>query len=501
MSQSFKDQFNNSQSNTNNSFDFLPNLPGFKCHEVKGEPFGNGRKQIFKKDKGVLFMNKAGSVELELEPDQLAASSIVSIGSTSPSKKSFSSDLVLIFLGRFKDIQGQDRNVTMYFYPDDATIKIIEQPRVNSGMPQGVLLRRFPVKKSDGSSFSIYDFVIGEEININMTNYWLVDCASKTRQYLSDAGMNVPESYQEGDNQMTKSHKARKNELKVFMEAKLGNTVNNAGRFGFMNYGSQNLKFLVSWDDTDNLYGERAEFGLTYYLADDTVEMFNINAKDQFPKLLKRAPLPKQFDVQVCGSGRVTDNSLQTYHWSDFYISKELNVYSRQVIILDADARTRQFYKDHDMELSESQRISTEVDAILTREIPPHLGFGSEEDSLKSCIGPLVPRASTIRLGENVDSTILSFSAILAYDPDVEAGRKFIFSYYCADGTMKIQEPPVRNSGFGGGQYLSRRKIKKENGQYLTFKDIAIGEEIKIFSQIFLITGADNGTKAYLKSH
>lgn len=334
-----------------------------------------------------------------------------------------------------------------------------------------------------------------------MTNYLLVDCASKTRQYLIDAGMDVPESQQEEEEKHDRSYKAKKNELKVFMEAKLGNTVNNKGRFGFMNYGNQVLKFLVSWDDSDNLFGERCEYGLVYYLADDTVEVFNIKSKDQFPKMLKRAPLPKNFDVQVCGSGRVSDSSLQNYHWSDFYIGCELNIYSRSIVIIDADSKTREFFKDHDLELSESQRIVEEVEVKLSREIPPHVGFGSEEDSLKSCVGPLVPRASPHRIGQDVDSTLLSFSAILANDADPDAGRKFIITYYCDDDTIKIQEPLIRNSGYNGGQFLSRRKVKKASGQYLTYKDIVIGKELKIFSQIFLVTGSDKRTVAYLESH
>ncbi len=46
-----------------------------------------------------------------------------------------------------------------------------------------------------------------------------------------------------------------------------------------------------------------------------------------------------------------------------------------------------------------------------------------------------------------MDSYILRFMAkIMTKDP-IQAQRRFVISYYLADDTLNIHEPPIRNSG------------------------------------------------------
>ena len=37
--------------------------------------------------------------------------------------------------------------------------------------------------------------------------------------------------------------------------------------------------------------------------------------------------------------------------------------------------------------------------------------------------------------------------------------RKFVLSYFLADDTLSIFEPPQRNTGITGGKYLERSKV------------------------------------------
>jgi hypothetical protein len=39
--------------------------------------------------------------------------------------------------------------------------------------------------------------------------------------------------------------------------------------------------------------------------------------------------------------------------------------------------------------------------------------------------------------------------------------RSFVLSYFMMDDSLLIFEPPVRNSGIGGGKYLERSKVYK----------------------------------------
>ncbi|KAJ1474441.1 hypothetical protein T484DRAFT_3261091 [Baffinella frigidus] len=44
--------------------------------------------------------------------------------------------------------------------------------------------------------------------------------------------------------------------------------------------------------------------------------------------------------------------------------------------------------------------------------------------------------------------------------PD-DSKRRFVVSYYMADNTISIYEPPVSNSGFTGGKFLDRNRVRK----------------------------------------
>lgn len=65
-----------------------------------------------------------------------------------------------------------------------------------------------------------------------------------------------------------------------------------------------------------------------------------------------------------------------------------------------------------------------------------------------------------------------------------DKNRRFILSYFLADDTISIYEPPVKNSGILGGKYLKRTKVTKpgstpENPIYYEPSDFTIGSTIE----------------------
>lgn len=40
-----------------------------------------------------------------------------------------------------------------------------------------------------------------------------------------------------------------------------------------------------------------------------------------------------------------------------------------------------------------------------------------------------------------------------------DAERRFVLSYFLADDTLSVFEPPVRNSGIVGGRFLERTRV------------------------------------------
>lgn len=59
------------------------------------------------------------------------------------------------------------------------------------------------------------------------------------------------------------------------------------------------LRFDCVADERDEEGGEVSHLMLSYYLADDQVEVrevhYNNNGKDRFPKVLAKQPLPKDW--------------------------------------------------------------------------------------------------------------------------------------------------------------------------------------------------------------
>ena len=490
---------------------YAPSLPGYKPHPTREN---NKKVCYFQTING----NKFVSDRDPGSPDKMKMSlsaSISALGNTSTTQYFPSSCLdspVLNFTAVVAEMAmdseiTRERRCTILFFVENGTIKIVEHAQVNSGIPQGTLLRRCIVLKDDGSPVTLDDLQYGEDIVIYGRRYSIVNCSGQTRAYLENIGRTqIPPSKTDAEGECWGemqdvnwgTYRREKNNLKEFMEAKLGNTVNNSGRDGFQQYGNMVLKFLCSWDDSEHLYGDVSKFVLQYHLADDTVEIFNKSSKELFPKLLKRAPLPREFNGSTTTFG---DNSAyeEYYHFTDFYIGAVLNVYSRQLVIHEADTATREFYEAMEIPLGEADMSFEEQPSIVfSHEIPPHNGFGSEEDSLKSCVGPLCPSNPPAR--SNVfENRVLSFFGNLVSDNATDANRKFVISYYMQDQTVKIQEPPLRNSGFVGGLFLSRRRVKRVDGSgYVDESDFRIGQDIRLLTHKFTLTGANDFTLKYL---
>lgn len=309
-----------------------------------------------------------------------------------------------------RESDRQIRFVKIHYFLEDDTIQIVEKPQVNSGTTQGTLLRRNVVPKPGGELFHFLDFVIGQEVSIQKREYIIYDCDDATRQYLIDIGNDpndlqpipTPEdSYQkyrktlqadlDVTNDWARFH-SKKNDTKTFADAMMGVLVDNSGREGFMKFGQTTLNFKCVWDNTPSLYGDKLEFALKYHLCDDTIEILSAGESttvDSKKKLVKRAPLPKDYAKTMVLGNRPPKQEF--FHWSDFYIGLHLHVYSRELQLVDADSSTRLFYSDKGIPLSDPI-LEEKLEIVAPqREIPPPTGFGSEEDSMRSVSGSLVP--------------------------------------------------------------------------------------------------------------
>jgi len=501
---------------------FLPNLPGFRP-----KPPASGKKfHFFKIVNGAVIEKDGMHGTLPVgNGEMMDDASVNSIGNTNATlSKRVRTDLgglTLTFQAYFEmtrvensSASGQVRKCNLYFFVEDGTLKVVEKPQLNSGVSQGTLVRRAVIPKEDGTPVTVADLVVGQDLVLYGRIFKLVDCDTQTREYLltnyyqETNSIAIPrDTYGEYRQSLQPLHEesswakfhSKKNENKTFIEAKLGHYVDNQGREGFIRYGNRQMHFKCLWDNTGQLYGDVLEFALNYYLCDDTVEITSVsdpNKKEQMPaKLLKRSRLPKNFATNMILGERPT--SANFFHWSDIAIGMRLEVYGRKLRVIDADRMTRDFYESFEFPLGQSIVIPKMAVVVHEREIPPPTGFGSEEDSLRSVSGSLMPGPMPMKkLGE---SKVLSFfCSLLSGGPD-DTARRFVISYYLLDNTLKIVEPPVRNSGFVGGVFLSRREIKKADKTPFTERDLHVGAKVHILMHRFDLLDANEGTLRWME--
>jgi hypothetical protein len=392
---------------------------------------------------------------------------------------------------------------------------IVERPSLNSGVPQGTLVARGVVPKPNGAPYMPVDMKLGDVLPIFGRNFRLVDADHATRKYMrakfgvtESKGLSVPkDAYEEirkesqgGEVEEWGKYHSKKNANKDFMAASMGRFVDNSGREGFIKFGNDKLSFLCVWDNTYQLYGDKMEFTLKYHLADDTIEIFSVpNANSgrdgTFTKLLKRSNLPKNMDNIV---PTLSDPVVPDYvHWTDLYIGLRLSVFGRQLKIIDADTITREFYEDYFDGLGPSIQPPPAKVIKFEREIPPPTGFGSEADSLASCSGASI-RAFVRKKGD--EKQLIFFASLLSGGID-DVNRRFVISFYLVDGTVKVQEPPIRNSGFVGGLFLSRRELKDPDGEFFDETNLWVGNELQILKHRFLLLGCNSGTLKYMEEN
>jgi hypothetical protein len=107
---------------------------------------------------------------------------------------------VLRFYGYFKESITESRienhrirKLILYYYLEDDSMHIAEPRQDNSGIPQGIFVKRHKVTKDEGGFFSPVDFTVGEELTVYAKNLFLVDADGYTREwYKANLGKDLP---------------------------------------------------------------------------------------------------------------------------------------------------------------------------------------------------------------------------------------------------------------------------------------------------------------------
>ncbi|XP_011881630.1 PREDICTED: EF-hand domain-containing family member C2-like isoform X3 [Vollenhovia emeryi] len=434
------------------------------------------------------------------------------------------------------------RVVNISFFLEDGTMKIVEPSVDNSGLEQGVLVRRQRIPIPDPVKYRYYDVLdlnIGKEPEIYGRVYKIVDCDKFTRHFLNRMGIPVPDPID-----IPKDPYREVREVETFPK-KPNRTVDTLGNF--LKYDRQVLRFYGYWDDTESPHGVVHDLELHYYLSDNTIEIKeNVppNAgRDSGPMLVKRMKIPKFYiGLQPIGAEHrftvlnvLGESARQSYYMvdslgtgdisTDYYkdnelgIGAEINVFGRRIVVTDMDAFTKEYYRTKygldDFAPLRRPRKGDEMYQKIDRYIPPYNGFGSYEDSLGNCftVMPKPPKTDFIKFlyhdKQGFNSHVLRFRAkIISKVPENEE-RQFIIRVFLMDDTISIFELAKRNSGFQRSLFQKRMQIMlpgqdiftSKKPEYYKSHDFYVGARLNLHDFHFEITSADVYALRYMELH
>lgn len=440
-----------------------------------------------------------------------------------------------------REEQYRVRNCKIYFYLEDDSLQVIEPRAKNSGVPQGTLIRRHRIPKPpphDDEYYTVEDLNLNKEINLYSKVFKITDCDDFTRNFLRKLGVRMPEKVGAPSDPYSNYRKAMDESMQPLRPYEKHDTLKQ-----FLDHDRHVLRFYCYWDDTESMFGDPREMVLHYFLADDTIEIREVippnSGRDAAPMFLRRGKLPKNVE-SLKQPGKVTDrtvlnvfgptghggryilDSLKTgasptefYCDSDLTLGAVINVWGRKMLVVDCDDFTKEYYRSK-YGLEDFARIQYKQDAYggIPKEWPPYNGWGSEEDSLCSCMGllPKPPKRDFIKFMEKdrrgLDSNVLRFLARMDTTKPIDMDRRFIISYFLSDDTILVFEPPVRNSGIIGGKFLERSRIKKPNqplystkmSEYYLSNDLYVGAHVDFNSHRFILIDADEYAFRYMEN-
>lgn len=180
---------------------------------------------------------------------------------------------VLRFFAYFKEAVVESRlenyrirRCHILYYLEDGTMHVDEPREDNSGVPQGVFLKRHLVLSPSGAPVSFTDIKVDGEVTLYDRTFHVIGCDEFTRGFLTEQGVDVPPNQEYPEDP-----------YRSYVEAKARPAVRQAtSRIDpktkqFLDMDRKVLRFFCVWDDTRNLYGDVIPLSLQYYLADDTV--------------------------------------------------------------------------------------------------------------------------------------------------------------------------------------------------------------------------------------
>ncbi|XP_055355499.1 EF-hand domain-containing protein 1-like isoform X2 [Paramacrobiotus metropolitanus] len=403
----------------------------------------------------------------------------------------------------FLKLNHRVRQFTVYYYTEDNSIRVYENPQVNAGFEQGVCLRRarYYMPGPERVFWHWSNLDIGVDLDLSGHQFHLYDCDDYTRYYYLYNGSTIgpPEKLPDDPYLQYRDFAARPHTIP-------SDKPDIPPLSRFLQYDGKVLTFEVIMDETMFKAGDVRKMCLKYYIYDDTMELTMRPAKnsgyDPVRTIIKRQKIPKNFYKDLVPE--IGDKTTpECYTWKDLKAGQTLLLFGRKVTICDCDEATKEWYK---AKLGHMEFPKVHPDELLPQqpelnkhrhsEWHPMHRQGGFEDSMQNCLSlnPQPPKKNDLQ-AIVYDKEVLRYEARLVTQEPDDRSRRFVFSYFVGDGTVMIMEQSVASISSVKQTFLSRRKLIKEGTsnppEYYTEQDFTIGSVHFICGRYFQIVNCD----------
>lgn len=296
------------------------------------------------------------------------------------------------------------RVVDITLYVTDNSIEVREPFQTNSGLVQGKFLRRHHIPKPDGGHYTIQDFHSGAVLTMYNRDYTVIKCNSWTFRHMKSIGLDfghdlplpgTTDSRMRRLNSSVSTMNSAPSPEKFSMSSRPFTALSKS----FYEHDKMVLRFYGYWKGKEAPNPITYRVRLHYYLTDDAIEIISEygrnDGRDRVPKFLKKMRILKPSEsrgILTSSQEEMLDTSC-FYHYSDISVGSSINVMGNEILIYDADEFTRRYMDDNGFRQRERIEIQfEEPKKKYVVEPPPYNGFGSEEDSLQTCSGSLMPK-------------------------------------------------------------------------------------------------------------
>lgn len=430
---------------------------------------------------------------------------------------SYASEDVLTFRAFYQEGAGESLRpeiarvrlllVKMYVSKKTVAFEMSDYGLRNDGTAHGKFMKRAPIEGIDVGNY-VELVRVGADIPAHGRVLHIFASDEHARKHYEDRGSPLdadePEPVDEFSREMKTElakfepdswHGVKSSSMTRYLEVRVGAGMRSFKdtKARYLQYSDLVLRFLtLIVDESGALEEHRTRFWLSFYYASEEVEIAREKGQQGtiFPKVLvARARLPKRYlghdsRARECDE---FDDSADYYHAEDLHVGATVNASGRCLLLCDCDAATQAFYAQHGVD-QKAHTVDLSIPAPPPRPvvIPPHTGFGGEEDSLQS-VKSLVPRPVRKPMLEHPAPIIMFRLRMLSTDA-VNASRELIATLYPDDSEVALYEPTVRNSGVASGPFLRRIKLRNPaTGSWYQAADFVPGGRIEINSYAFAV--------------